>query len=76
MRQPPPLEVLGEVEGVVNIEQIGNHHFKIHCESGIDTINRITKLAVASEWELYEIVPEQDSLEETFVQLTRGEISE
>jgi len=76
LRQPPPLEVLGEVEGVVNIEQIGNHHFKIYCESGIDTINRITKLAVASEWELYEIVPEQDSLEETFVQLTRGETSE
>ena len=76
MRQPPPLEVLGEIEGIVNIEQTGNHHFKIHCESGIDTINRITKLAVASEWELYEIIPEQDSLEETFVQLTRGETSE
>jgi ABC-2 type transport system ATP-binding protein len=73
LRQPPPLETLGEIEGVVNIEQTGNHHFKIYCESGIDTINRITKLAVASEWELYEIVPEQDSLEETFVQLTRGE---
>ena len=76
LRQPPPLEVLGEIEGVVNIEQTGNHHFKIHCQSGIGTINRITKLAVESEWELYEIIPEQDSLEETFVQLTRGEISE
>ena len=76
LRQPPPLEVLGEIEGVVNIEQTGNHHFKIHCQSGIGTINRITKLAVKSEWELYEIIPEQDSLEETFVQLTRGEISE
>ncbi|RKZ70717.1 MAG: ABC transporter ATP-binding protein [Gammaproteobacteria bacterium] len=73
LRQPPPLKTLGEIEGVVNIEQTGNHHFKIYCESGIDTINRITKLAVASEWELYEIIPEQDSLEETFVQLTRGE---
>jgi len=76
LRQPPPLEVLGDVEGVVNIEQTGNHHFKIYCESGIDTINRITKLAVDSEWGLYEIVPEQDSLEETFVQLTRGENAE
>ncbi len=76
LRQPPPLQALGEIEGVVNIEQTGKHHFKIYCESGIDTINRITKLAVASEWELYEIVPEQDSLEETFVQLTRGETPE
>jgi ABC-2 type transport system ATP-binding protein len=76
LRQPPPLEALGEIEGVVNVEQTGNHHFKIYCESGIDTINRITKLAVASEWQLYEIVPEQDSLEETFVQLTRGETPE
>jgi gliding motility-associated transport system ATP-binding protein len=73
LRQPPPVEVLGEIEGIMNIEQIGNHHFKIYCETGIETINRITKLAVASEWELYEMIPEQDSLEETFVQLTRGE---
>ncbi len=73
LRQPPTLEILGEIEGIVNAEQIGRHHFKIYCESGIETINRITTLAVASEWGLYEMVPEQDSLEETFVQLTRGE---
>ncbi len=72
-RQPPPLDVLAEIEGVMDIEQIGNHHFKIYCESEINTINRITNLAVTSEWQLYEIIPEKDSLEETFVQLTRGE---
>ena len=73
LRQPPPLEVLGEIEGIVNIEQIGNHHFKIYCQSDIKTINRITKMSVESEWQLYEMIPERDSLEETFVQLTRGE---
>jgi ABC-2 type transport system ATP-binding protein len=72
-RQPPPLDVLAEIEGVMDIEQIGNHHFKIYCESEINTINRITNLAVTSEWQLYEMIPEKDSLEETFVQLTRGE---
>ncbi len=72
-RQPPPLDVLAEIEGVTDIEQIGNHHFKIYCESEINTINRITNLAVTSEWQLYEMIPEKDSLEETFVQLTRGE---
>jgi len=72
-RQPPPLDVLAEIEGVSDIEQVGNHHFKIYCESEINTINRITNLAVTSEWQLYEMIPEKDSLEETFVQLTRGE---
>ncbi len=72
-RQPPPLDVLAEIEGVKDIEQIGNHHFKIYCDSEINTINRITNLAVTSEWQLYEMIPEKDSLEETFVQLTRGE---
>ena len=72
-RQPPPLDILAEIEGVSDIEQVGNHHFKIYCESEINTINRITNLAVTSEWQLYEIIPEKDSLEETFVQLTRGE---
>jgi len=73
LRQPPLPEVLGEVEGITSIEQIGNHHFKIYCQSNIETINRITKMSVESKWELYEIIPERDSLEETFVQLTRGE---
>ena len=72
-RQPPPLDILAEIEGVMDIEQIGNHHFKIYCQSDIKTINRITKMSVESGWELYEIIPERDSLEETFVQLTRGE---
>lgn len=72
-RQPPPLDILTEIEGVTDVEQIGNHHFKIYCESEVNTINRITNLAVESEWQLYEIIPEQDSLEETFIQLTRGE---
>ncbi|MCK5667951.1 MAG: ATP-binding cassette domain-containing protein [Gammaproteobacteria bacterium] len=72
-RQPPPLDILAEIEGVMDIEQIGNNHFKIYCESEINTINRITNLAAASEWQLYEMIPEQDSLEETFIQLTRGE---
>ncbi len=72
-RQPPPLDILAEIEGVSDIEQVGNHHFKIYCESEINTINRITNLAVTSEWQLYEMIPEKDSLEETFVQLTRGE---
>ena len=71
--QPPPLEILGEIEGIANVEQIGDHHFKIYCESGVETINRITKQAVGSEWGLYEMIPEQDPLEEIFVQLTRGE---
>ena len=73
-REPPPLETLAEIEGVMDIEQIGNHHFKIYCESEINTLNRITNLAVTSAWQLYEMIPAQDSLEETFIQLTRGEI--
>ncbi len=73
LRQPPPLDVLGEIEGVMNVQQIGNHHFKIYCDTDAETINRITRMAVSANWDLYEMVPEQDSLEETFVRLTRGE---
>lgn len=71
-RQPPALDILANVEGITDIEQIGNHHFKIYCESEITTLNRITNLAVTSDWQLYEMIPEQDFLEETFIQLTRG----
>ncbi len=71
-RQPPSLDILANVEGIVDVEQIGDHHFKIFCKSEITTLNRIMNLAVTSDWQLYEMIPAQDSLEETFIQLTRG----
>lgn len=73
LRQPPPPDVLSEIEGVMNVQQIGNHHFKIYCDTDLATIDRINSMAVSAEWGLYELIPEKDSLEETFVQLTRGE---
>lgn len=73
LRQPPPIEALLEIDGIMDVEQIGNHHFKIYCGPDNETINRITRQALESEWQLYEMIPARDSLEETFIQLTRGD---
>lgn len=72
LKQPPSeITPLTKIRGVIDVEKIDDEHFKIHCESGIETINRITEQAVTSQWQLYEITSAQD-FEELFVQLTSG----
>lgn len=73
LRQAPSLEILGKIKGVISVKQTDNQHFQIYSKLGIKTINEITKLAVESHWELYEMISEQDMLETIFIQLTRGE---
>lgn len=73
LRHPPAPEILNKIVGITDVEKTGNHHFRIDYQSDIETIDRLTRMAVESEWGLYEIIPGHDSLEETFIQLTRGE---
>ena len=76
LRQPPTTDVIGAVEGVTGIEKIGSCHFKIRCAENEPTIRRLIQQAVKANWDLYELIPEQDILEQTFVKLTCGEVEE
>lgn len=72
LKQPPSdITPLTEIRGVIDVDRIDDEHFKIHYEAGIETIDRITEQAVASQWQLYEMTSVQD-LEELFTQLTSG----
>lgn len=68
-RPPPP--VLLERAGVTRVEPLGDGAFRLHHPPGGAVRERIAELVVARGWGLLELVPETDSLEDTFLRVTR-----
>lgn len=73
MKRPPPLVTLSKITGVTKVEQIGEHHFRFHCQSDMAIIDGITRRATEARWGLYEMTPSAGMLEATFLSLTQSE---
>ncbi len=73
LQTPPLLEELEAIEGVVQVDCLDQHRFRIthHQQDGMPV--QFANMAAASGWGLFELIPEHDSLEQTFIRLTRGE---
>jgi ABC-2 type transport system ATP-binding protein len=72
-RNPPPLEQLQGMAGVLDAERVDDHRVRLHHEPERNPAELIVARAVAESWGLYELVPERMSLEEIFVNITRTE---
>ena len=72
LRQSPGLEQLIALAGVDHAEKLGNNRFRIFFspESNPDAL---VATSVEQDWGLYELVPEQQSLEDLFIELTHNE---
>ncbi len=70
LHRPPSLEVLKQIEGVKNVEAKQNNRFYIQYVADNNPAEFLVEKAVAANWGLYELIPEQRSLEEIFVALT------
>lgn len=73
MRQPPAVEDLMRIEGVVSVVPTANGLLRLQYAEGAAPAETIVHNAVANGWGLYQISPDQTSLEEVFVQLTYQE---
>lgn len=71
-RQAPSLDTFNTIGGIKNIEQISDRRFRFELRPGSAAIDNIVRNSASSGWGLFEIIPETDSLEETFMQLTSG----
>ena len=72
-KRPPSIETLKAIHGIDNVEQFDNQRFRLRYKHESDAIDKLTQQATTSCWGLFEMIPETSSLEEIFVQLTRGE---
>jgi len=71
-RSPSP-ETIKAIPGMDNVEQIDDQRFRIGINPDSQALDLLTQQSANSCWGLYEMIPDTDSLEETFVRLTRGE---
>jgi len=70
LQRPPDLEVLKQIAGVEAVEQRKDNRFYIQYVADNNPAELLVEKAVAANWGLYELIPEQRSLEQIFVELT------
>jgi ABC-2 type transport system ATP-binding protein len=70
LRNPPNADALLKVPGVIDAEILQNGMVRVRFADEADPAEAIVQTAVANQWGLYQIAPDQTSLEDVFVQLT------
>ncbi|CAK0765185.1 hypothetical protein CCP3SC15_3230002 [Gammaproteobacteria bacterium] len=72
LRRPPPLEILGELSGVLQAETLEDGRLRLRHRLGDSPAEALVEQAVAGGWGLYELSPERSTLEEIFVAITHS----
>lgn len=70
MHQPPAKTDLLGIDGVEEVEVLDTGMVRVHFDMDNLPAEAIVKAAVEQQWGLYQIAPDQTSLEDVFVQLT------
>jgi ABC-2 type transport system ATP-binding protein len=73
MNKPPKAAELLKIAGVEEAESVSDHLMRVRFADGATPAEAIVQAAVAKGWGLYQIGPDQTSLEDVFVQLTYQE---
>jgi ABC-2 type transport system ATP-binding protein len=73
MNKPPKAAELLKIAGVEEAESVSDHVMRVRFADGATPAEAIVQAAVAKGWGLYQIGPDQTSLEDVFVQLTYQE---
>lgn len=73
LRHPPSAEELMQIKGIISVERVREDMLRVQYEMGKDPADELVHAAVSRNWGMYQISPDQTSLEEVFVQLTQQE---
>jgi len=72
LRKSVPLEALSCVAGVDHVEALDAGRFRVFFAPDTNA-DALVAIAAQQEWGLYELIPEQQSLEDLFIELTHNE---
>ncbi|KPK40996.1 MAG: ABC transporter ATP-binding protein [Gammaproteobacteria bacterium SG8_47] len=75
LSRTPELAQLRAVDGVQQVEALGENRFRVHYQPDNNPAERLAELAVGRGWGLHELAPERKTLEDVFVDLTATEPS-
>ena len=70
MKQPPTAERLSQLETVEQVEPIDSNRFRLYLSTG-SPVEPLVEESVAQQWGLFELIPDQRSLEDLFIELTQ-----
>jgi len=70
LNNPPANDILLGIPGVVAVDNLPNGMLRIKHQDGLSPAEALVTGSVNNGWGLYQINPDQTSLEEVFVQLT------
>jgi len=73
LRNPPALEEILRISGVSEAESLANGLMRVRYAESTEPAEAIVQAAVQQGWGLYQIAPDQTSLEDVFMQLTYQE---
>ena len=69
LKMPPPLARLAQLPGVDRVEELGEGRFRCHHAARFAPYQALVEQAHAEHWGLWELTPEQTSLEQIFIEL-------
>jgi len=72
LRETVTPETLGDIAGVDHVDALGEGRFRLFFAPDANPDSLVTQ-AVEQQWGLYELIPEQQSLEDLFIELTQHE---
>ncbi|HWQ94679.1 MAG TPA: ATP-binding cassette domain-containing protein [Gammaproteobacteria bacterium] len=73
LRNPPMLETLRAVPGVIAVETLEDGRLRVHHPPQQNPAETLVNMSVQHGWGLYELTPERLSLEQIFVDITQQE---
>ena len=75
LRQAVKPDEITAIAGIEQVEALPNGRYRVHFAADADA-DALLSTAVAQHWGLYELVPEQQSLEDLFIELTQDELGD
>ena len=70
---PPPSLTLQQLAGVLTVEVLSKTQFRLHYQPDINPTEELLNRAVSERWQLTELMPEQHSLEDVFMNIIQQE---
>ena len=77
LRSPPSLEILQQMDGIHQVTSLDPQRFHLQLDSAAEMVRvaeRLVSESVAQQWGLFELIPDNTTLEEIFVELTTSDM--
>jgi ABC-2 type transport system ATP-binding protein len=72
-RNTPDLAAIASVTGVKNVETVEGGGLRVYHEPATDPTDALVKCSVERNWGLAALIPQRASLEDIFLELTKGD---